>query len=70
MQTEIRWLILNFPEKVTCEPSALEIMFDSSLQADVNFQLKVSIQNALDYVVLPTTDCKIVSFVLGSCQPK
>ncbi|KAF3391336.1 Phosphatidylinositol 4-kinase STT4 [Penicillium rolfsii] len=40
MQTEIRWLILNFPEKAVHEPSALEIMFDSSLQPDVNFQLK------------------------------
>lgn len=47
MQTEIRWLILNFPEKATREPSALEIMFDSSLQADVNFQLKVSSQQDL-----------------------
>lgn len=41
LQTEVRGLILNFPEKVIGEPTALEIMFDSSLASDVNFQLKV-----------------------------
>jgi phosphatidylinositol 4-kinase len=40
MQSDVRWLILNFPEKVIEEPSALEIMFDNSLPADVTFQLK------------------------------
>ncbi|KAJ5780857.1 Phosphatidylinositol Kinase [Penicillium paradoxum] len=40
MQTDIRSLILNFPEKVIEEPSALEIMFDNSLPADVGPQLK------------------------------
>lgn len=40
MQSDVRWLILNFPEKVIVEPSALEIMFDASLPSDVNFQLK------------------------------
>lgn len=40
MQADIRWLILNFPEKVIGEPSALEIMFDASLPSDVNSQLK------------------------------
>ncbi|KAJ5664754.1 hypothetical protein N7462_011567 [Penicillium macrosclerotiorum] len=40
MQTDIRWLILNFPEKALQEPSALDIMFESSLPSDVNFQLK------------------------------
>lgn len=42
MQNDVRWLILNFPEKAITEASALEIMFDSSLPSDVNFQLKVS----------------------------
>lgn len=69
MQTEIRWLILNFPEKATREPSALEIMFDSSLQADVNFQLKVSVQDAPSDGVFLTTNCETVSLVLGACQP-
>ncbi|CAL5867762.1 uncharacterized protein PFLUO_LOCUS1982 [Penicillium psychrofluorescens] len=40
LQADVRWLILNFPEKVIGEPTALEIMFDSSLSSDVNFQLK------------------------------
>lgn len=41
IHSDVRWLILNFPEKVVPEPSALEIMYDSSLPSDVNFQLKV-----------------------------
>lgn len=40
MQSDVRWLILNFPEKAITEAGALEIMFDSSLPSDVNFQLK------------------------------
>ncbi|KAJ5730120.1 uncharacterized protein N7483_004628 [Penicillium malachiteum] len=40
MQSDVRWLILNFPEKAIPEASALEVMFDSSLPSDVNFQLK------------------------------
>ncbi|KAJ5591779.1 uncharacterized protein N7459_002148, partial [Penicillium hispanicum] len=40
VHNDVRWLILNFPERVIPEPSALEIMFDSSLPSDVNFQLK------------------------------
>ncbi|KAJ5217499.1 uncharacterized protein N7469_011124 [Penicillium citrinum] len=40
MQNDIRWLILNFPEKAITESSALEIMFDSSLPSDVTHQLK------------------------------
>ena len=35
-------MILNFPEKVIQEPGALEVMFNSSLPPDVNYQLKVS----------------------------
>ncbi|KAJ5114569.1 hypothetical protein NUU61_000328 [Penicillium alfredii] len=40
MQSDVRWLIMNFPDKVIGEPSALEIMFDSSLPTDVSWQLK------------------------------
>ncbi|CAG8926308.1 unnamed protein product [Penicillium salamii] len=40
MQDDVRLLILNFPEKVIEEPSALEIMFDNCLPDDVNSQLK------------------------------
>lgn len=43
MQSDVRWLILNFPEKAIPEASALEIMFESSLPSDVNFQLKVRV---------------------------
>lgn len=40
MHSDIRWLIMNFPEKAIEEASALEIMFESCLPSDVNFQLK------------------------------
>lgn len=40
MEADVRSLILNFPEKAIEEPSALEIMFDNSLPADVGTQLK------------------------------
>ncbi|KAH8432560.1 1-phosphatidylinositol 4-kinase STT4 [Aspergillus melleus] len=40
LKSDIRWLLLNFPEKVIDEPSGLEIMFGDSLPADVSFQLK------------------------------
>lgn len=69
MQAEIRWLILNFPEKATREPSALEIMFDSSLPADVNFQLKVDTHQVLCECLSPFTDRNLVSLVLGTCEP-
>lgn len=47
MQQDIRWLIMNFPEKAITEAGALEIMFDSSLPSDVNFQLKVSLVSGI-----------------------
>lgn len=40
MQDDVRLLVLNFPEKVLEEPSALAIMFDNSLPVDVSSQLK------------------------------
>lgn len=39
--SELRWLLLNFPEKVLDEPDALEMLLGSSLPHDVSFQLKV-----------------------------
>lgn len=39
--SELRWLLLNFPEKVLDEPDALEMLLGSSLPSDVSFQLKV-----------------------------
>ncbi|KAA8642163.1 hypothetical protein EYZ11_001816 [Aspergillus tanneri] len=40
LRNEIRWLLLNFPDKVIGEPSSLEIMFGAALPADISFQLK------------------------------
>ncbi len=38
---EVRWLLLNFPDKAISEPEALPVLLDGSLPADVSFQLKV-----------------------------
>ncbi|KOC13801.1 putative phosphatidylinositol 4-kinase (STT4) [Aspergillus flavus AF70] len=40
LKNDIRWLLLNFPEKVIDEPSSLEIMLGATLPADISFQLK------------------------------
>ncbi|KAM5451275.1 Phosphatidylinositol 4-kinase stt4 [Microsporum audouinii] len=40
LSNEIRWLLLNFPEKALKEPNALEILLGPSLPEDVSFQLK------------------------------
>ncbi|PYI10521.1 phosphatidylinositol 4-kinase [Aspergillus sclerotiicarbonarius CBS 121057] len=40
LKNDIRWLVLNFPDKAIDEPSALEILFGSTLPADVHTQLK------------------------------
>ncbi|EAU36126.1 hypothetical protein ATEG_02852 [Aspergillus terreus NIH2624] len=40
LKNDVRWLLLNFPEKVIEEASSLEIMFGTSLPSDVSFQLK------------------------------
>ncbi|GBF61021.1 phosphatidylinositol 4-kinase [Trichophyton mentagrophytes] len=40
LRTDIRWLLLNFPEKALKEPNALEILLGSALPEDVSFQLK------------------------------
>jgi phosphatidylinositol 4-kinase len=41
IRNDVRWLLLNFPEKALNEPESLEIMFGSSLPPDISFQLKV-----------------------------
>jgi phosphatidylinositol 4-kinase len=39
--TELRWLLLNYPQRAMDEPDALQILLGSSLPNDVTFQLKV-----------------------------
>jgi phosphatidylinositol 4-kinase len=41
LQKEIRWLLLNFPDKAISEPEAVHILLGGSLPSDVNYQLKV-----------------------------
>jgi hypothetical protein len=71
MQQDVRWLIMNFPEKAITEACALEIMFDSSLPSDVNFQLKVSpVYRVRGGSRGPFSEliCYLVFAVLGTCQ--
>ncbi|KAF2810160.1 phosphatidylinositol 4-kinase-like protein STT4 [Mytilinidion resinicola] len=37
---DVRWLLLNFPQKVLNEPESLEILLGVALPSDVSFQLK------------------------------
>jgi hypothetical protein len=69
MQQDVRWLIMNFPEKAITEACALEIMFDSSLPSDVNFQLKVSqVFGVRGQDPFSELICYLVFAVLGTCQ--
>ncbi|EEP82937.1 hypothetical protein UREG_07802 [Uncinocarpus reesii 1704] len=43
LQSDVRWLVFNFPEKTLNEPDSLEILLGSSLPQDITFQLKVFI---------------------------
>jgi phosphatidylinositol 4-kinase A len=43
LTSDVRWLLLNFPEKAIGEPEALEVLLGPSLPTDVSFQLKVRI---------------------------
>ncbi|KAI5866458.1 hypothetical protein GGS23DRAFT_550772 [Durotheca rogersii] len=40
VQNEVRWLLLNFPDKAISEPEALPILLGGELPPDVRFQLK------------------------------
>lgn len=60
MQDDVRLLILNFPEKVIEEPSALEIMFDNCLPDDVNSQLKYLLYWA------PVTPTEAITYFMPS----
>ncbi|RJE23272.1 phosphatidylinositol 4-kinase [Aspergillus sclerotialis] len=40
LKNDIRWLLLNVPDKSLGEPNGLEIMFGPTLPSDISFQLK------------------------------
>lgn len=40
LANDVRWLLLNFPQKALNEPDALEILLGAALPNDVSFQLK------------------------------
>lgn len=41
LQNDVRWLLLNFPDKAMNEPDAIEVLLGVSLPQDISFQLKV-----------------------------
>ncbi|PGH30996.1 phosphatidylinositol 4-kinase [[Emmonsia] crescens] len=40
LRSDVRWLLLNFPEKAIGDPESLDILLGSELPPDVSFQLK------------------------------
>lgn len=43
LTNDVRWMLVNFPDKAVGEPDALQILLGASLPDDVSFQLKVSL---------------------------
>lgn len=43
IRNDVRWLLLNFPEKAMDVPESLEVMLGLSLPSDISFQLKVRV---------------------------
>ena len=41
LHNEVRWLLLNSPERAIEEPEALQVLLGGCLPNDVSFQLKV-----------------------------
>lgn len=48
VNSEVRWLLLNFPEKAIDEPEALPILLGGELPADARAQLKVRPSQPVD----------------------
>jgi phosphatidylinositol 4-kinase len=42
LANDVRWQLINFPERALGEPEALQLLYGSALPSDVSFQLKVS----------------------------
>ncbi len=38
---DVRWLLINFPDKALGQPDALQILLGETLPNDISFQLKV-----------------------------
>lgn len=65
VQSQVRWHLVNFPEKALDEPDALQLLLGPALPGDISFQLKVSL-------VAPVTEMTlthVVPSVLGSSEP-
>ncbi|KAI9053459.1 hypothetical protein LZ554_002417 [Drepanopeziza brunnea f. sp. 'monogermtubi'] len=40
LHKEVRWLLINFPDKAVSEPEAVQVLLGQTLPSDVSFQLK------------------------------
>lgn len=49
LANDVRWLLLNFPERAIGEPDALQILIGSSMSAELLFQLKVSLPTTASF---------------------
>lgn len=53
VQNDVRWQLVNFPERALDEPEALQLLLGSNLPGDVSHQLKVSVHcNSTDLLCL------------------
>ncbi len=41
LENDVRWMLVNFPDKAMGEADALQILLGASLPNDLSFQLKV-----------------------------
>ena len=64
LASDVRSLLLRFPERALGEPDALQILIGASLPTDVSFQLKVNHYPTK----LRTRLTPLVSALLGRCQ--
>ena len=65
LMNEIRWHLLNYPQKAIGDPEALHILLQDGLTSDISFQLKVALSMILFLNLLTMT----VPLILGPCQP-
>lgn len=68
IQNEVRWQLVNYPEKALDEPEALQLLLGSTLPGDVSSQLKVSIVAVVFLALLVLTAYSISCTGLPSTQ--
>ena len=62
LHKDVRWLLMNFPDRAISEPEAVQVLLGDTLPSDISFQLKVIRKTRHHFYKLTA----IVSVVLGS----